>query len=139
MSRMYPSFSWRSLILCSYSGKTSRHSLRISKYGFWRLSALLPVVIYTIYGTFVAGYLGQQFSFRIFPNLWVDISNYSRWMGQIKDTARCSGIDSGVGGHSSCLRPVKAENGYWVCGWVMRSMVLHLPTISEPMIITSFL
>lgn len=55
----------------------------------WLIAALsiLPAILYIIYGTFIAGYLGQQFSFRIFPNLWVDISNYSRWMGQIKDTA----------------------------------------------------
>ena len=54
----------------------------------WVLAALalLPAVIYMIYGTFMAGYLGQQFSFRIFPNLWVDISNYSRWMEQINET-----------------------------------------------------
>lgn len=55
----------------------------------WVLAALaiLPVVIYTVYGTYIAGYLGQQFSFRFFPNLWVDISNYSRWISQINETA----------------------------------------------------
>ena len=55
----------------------------------WVMSSLmlLPGIIYTLYGTFIAGFLGQQFSFRIFPNLWVDISNYSRWMGQINDTS----------------------------------------------------
>jgi len=66
----------------------------------WALAgiALLPAVIYTIYGTFVAGYLGQQFSFRIFPNLWVDISNYSRWMGQINDTAGIPALVLGLVG-----------------------------------------
>jgi 4-amino-4-deoxy-L-arabinose transferase-like glycosyltransferase len=55
----------------------------------WVLAALalLPAVIYTIYGTYIAGYLGQQFSFRFFPNLWLDISNYSRWINQINETA----------------------------------------------------
>ena len=46
----------------------------------------------------MAGYLGQQFSFRIFPNLWVDVSNYSRWMGQIKDTAGIPALILGLVG-----------------------------------------
>lgn len=49
--------------------------------------ALLPAVVYTLYGTYVAGFLGQQFSFRIFPELWVNPSNYSRWLKTISDTA----------------------------------------------------
>ncbi len=48
--------------------------------------AMLPAVIYTWYGTSVAGFLSQQFSFRFFPNLWVTPANYSRWFNQVTDT-----------------------------------------------------
>ncbi len=66
----------------------------------WVLAALalLPAVIYTIYGTYIAGYLGQQFSFRFFPNLWVDISNYSRWINQINETAGLPALILGMVG-----------------------------------------
>ena len=47
---------------------------------------LLPVALYTWYGTYVAGFLSQQFSFRFFPNLWITPANYSRWFNQVTDT-----------------------------------------------------
>jgi 4-amino-4-deoxy-L-arabinose transferase-like glycosyltransferase len=72
--------------------------LKNNKVWVLAIVALLPMVIYTIYGTFVAGFLGQQFSFRIFPNLWLDISNYSRWMGQIKDTVGVPALILGLVG-----------------------------------------
>lgn len=66
----------------------------------WVLAALtlLPVIIYTLYGTFVAKFLGQQFSFRFFPNLWADISNYSRWIAQINETAGIPALILGLVG-----------------------------------------
>lgn len=55
----------------------------------WMISflALLPAAIYTIYGTYIAGFLSQQFSFRFFPELWISLPNYARWFQQIQDTA----------------------------------------------------
>ena len=66
----------------------------------WVLAALslAPFVAYTLYGTFIAGFLGQQFSFRFFPNLWVELSNYSRWINQIHDTAGLPALMLGLAG-----------------------------------------
>ena len=83
----------------------------------WVLAALalLPAVIYMIYGTYIAGYLGQQFSFRFFPNLWVDISNYSRWINQINETIGIPALILGLIG--VCLfessQPRKLVLGMW--------------------------
>lgn len=45
--------------------------------------SILPPAIYTLYGLLVGGFLGQQFAFRFFPQLWSDLSFYLRWKGQI--------------------------------------------------------
>lgn len=52
----------------------------------WSVAALsiLPVGLYTFYGVVVAGYLGGQFDFRFFPNLWSDPAFYLRWKGQLE-------------------------------------------------------
>jgi 4-amino-4-deoxy-L-arabinose transferase-like glycosyltransferase len=76
--------------------KNLRGLLKDSKLWVFVGLTLLPAALYTLYGTFVAGFLAQQFSFRIFPNLWVDISNYSRWMGQIDDTAGIPSLILGI-------------------------------------------
>lgn len=48
--------------------------------------AILPAVVYTVYGTYIADFLTQQFNFRFFPNLWITPANYSRWFKQVIDT-----------------------------------------------------
>lgn len=50
------------------------------------LLAVLPAIAYTVYGTYVAHFLTQQFNFRIFPELWITPANYSRWFNEITDT-----------------------------------------------------
>jgi 4-amino-4-deoxy-L-arabinose transferase-like glycosyltransferase len=47
------------------------------------LLAALPTAIYTFYGVKVAGYLGGQFAFRFFPQLWPQPAFYLQWLGQI--------------------------------------------------------
>ena len=51
----------------------------------WALAGLsiLPALAYSLYGLFFAGFLGQQFAFRFFPQLWPDPAFYLRWKGQI--------------------------------------------------------
>ena len=51
----------------------------------WVLAGLsiLPTAAYTIYGLLGPGFLGQQFAFRFFPQLWSDPAFYLRWIGQI--------------------------------------------------------
>lgn len=50
----------------------------------WLVAALavLPVALFTLYGLFVADFLGGQFGLRFFPNLWGELAFYLRWKGQ---------------------------------------------------------
>jgi len=52
----------------------------------WAVAGLsiLPVGLYTLYGIFIAGYLGGQFAFRFFPQMWIDPAFYLRWKGQLE-------------------------------------------------------
>jgi len=51
----------------------------------WTVAILsaLPAAVFVIYGTFIAGFLAQQFNFRFFPDLWRDPGFYLRWKGQL--------------------------------------------------------
>ena len=51
----------------------------------WTVAILsaLPTAIFVIYGTFIAGFLAQQFNFRFFPDLWRDPAFYLRWKEQL--------------------------------------------------------
>jgi hypothetical protein len=44
---------------------------------------ILPGAVYTIYGVFVAGYLGQQFGGRFIPSLFLSPSYYLGWVGML--------------------------------------------------------
>jgi hypothetical protein len=44
---------------------------------------ILPGVLYTIYGVFVAGYLGQQFGGRFIPSLFLNPSYYLGWINML--------------------------------------------------------
>lgn len=52
----------------------------------WAVATLsvLPVGLYTIYGLYIAGFLGQQFSFRFFPELLKTAAFYLQWKGQLE-------------------------------------------------------
>jgi len=50
------------------------------------LFAALPTLAYTVYGLFIDGFLGSQFSLRFFPNLWTDFFYYRRWKDLIDNT-----------------------------------------------------
>ncbi len=51
----------------------------------WVVAGLsaLPTALYTGYGLFVAGFLGQQFINRFFPQMWETLSFYLRWKEMI--------------------------------------------------------
>jgi hypothetical protein len=68
------------LILSNFS---FRQAIKNSQIWVIGILSILPVVIYTLYGTFILGLLGGQFSLRFFPNLWVDPAFYIRWIGEI--------------------------------------------------------
>lgn len=84
----------------------------------WLIGALslLPFVIYTLYGTFVAKFLGQQFSFRFFPNLWLEAANYSRWIDKVNSTVGIPAVILGIVGVLllPAGKPRKLILGLWV-------------------------
>lgn len=66
------------------------------KYGFmdtlknkhvWIIAgfALLPYLVYHIYGVYVIGLLGGQFAFRFFPQRWIDPVFYIQWLSEINN------------------------------------------------------
>ncbi|MCC7119403.1 MAG: glycosyltransferase family 39 protein [Anaerolineales bacterium] len=46
---------------------------------------ILPAAAYTIYGVFIAGYLGQQFGGRFIPALFLNPSYYLGWFGMLNN------------------------------------------------------
>jgi len=44
---------------------------------------MLPGAAYTIYGVWIAGYLGQQFGGRFIPSLFLSASYYLGWLGML--------------------------------------------------------
>jgi hypothetical protein len=46
---------------------------------------VLPGAAYTVYGVFIAGYLGQQFGGRFIPALFLSPSYYLGWLGMLND------------------------------------------------------
>jgi hypothetical protein len=50
------------------------------------LLALLPAVIYNIYGLFISGFLKTQYSLRFFPDLFIDPVFYFHWASKINLT-----------------------------------------------------
>jgi len=52
----------------------------------WWIFALLivPYFIYHVFGVYVLGLLGSQFSLRFFPNLWLEPVFYLQWINELK-------------------------------------------------------
>lgn len=77
---------------------------------------IAPAIGYTIYGTYIAGFLNQQFNFRIFPNLWFELANYSRWFKQVQDTAGIPALLLGLIGipFFAAIRPLRFILGIWL-------------------------
>jgi 4-amino-4-deoxy-L-arabinose transferase-like glycosyltransferase len=51
----------------------------------WVLGAfiVLPYAAYHVYGVYIAGFLGSEFSLRFFPQLWLDPVWYLQWNGAL--------------------------------------------------------
>jgi 4-amino-4-deoxy-L-arabinose transferase-like glycosyltransferase len=56
-----------------------KEALRMSQVWVMAVLTVLPGAAYAIYGLFIAGYLGSQFSGRFFPELWLDPFFYLKW------------------------------------------------------------
>ncbi len=95
------------------------------------LLTITPALGYIIYGTYFAGFLNQQFNFRVFPNLWIELANYSRWFKQVQDTAGLPALLLGLIGipFFSGVRPLRFILGIWL-GYIMYGLTFayHIGT-----------
>lgn len=68
------------LILTTYSLRSAVKNLQV-----WLVAglAILPYAVYHIYGVNILGLLGEQYALRFFPNLWIDLTWYLRWIGEM--------------------------------------------------------
>lgn len=66
----------------------------------WAVAVLsvLPAGLYTAYGLWVAGFLGQQLSQRFFPENWFTLAFYLRWKGQWDAISGFGAVLLGVAG-----------------------------------------
>lgn len=99
----------------------------------WAVAVLTiaPALGYTIYGTYIAGFLSQQFNFRVFPNLWFELANYSRWFKQVLDTAGLPALLMGIAGIPLLRsgRPMRFVLGIWL-GYILYGLTFayHIGT-----------
>jgi 4-amino-4-deoxy-L-arabinose transferase-like glycosyltransferase len=100
----------------------------------WLVAALsvFPVAVYTLYGMFVADFLGSQFRLRFFPNLWVDPSFYLRWKGMLDGIVGFGPLVLGVIGVliSQRRRVAALLLGLWL-GYMAYSFTFAYHTISH--------
>lgn len=73
-------------------------TLRSLKFWIMGLITSLPTLIYMVYGFFIDGSLGDQFSMRFFPSLWVDPVFYLRWENMLELTAGLLPVVLGLAG-----------------------------------------
>lgn len=68
------------LVLSSFTLKSALRNLQV-----WiiALLSIIPYALYHFYGVYVLKLLGEQYSLRFFPNLWVDPAFYLRWIGEM--------------------------------------------------------
>jgi hypothetical protein len=60
-----------------------RETVRRPQVYVMSILGVLPGAAYTIYGVWIAGYLGQQFGGRFFPALFLSPSYYLGWVGML--------------------------------------------------------
>lgn len=93
------------------------------------LLSIVPVTLYTLYGIY-AGFLGGQFAFRFFPDLWVTGAFYLQWLGQIDGVVSLGAFSLAlVGAFVSGRRQMFFLLGLWL-GYFAFGMVFgyHITT-----------
>lgn len=99
----------------------------------WAVATLsaLPTAAYTLYGTFVAGFLASQFGLRFFPDLWLEPAFYLRWKGTLDGIVGFGPLVLGVIGiFISQRREMALLLGLWL-GYMAYSFTFAYHTISH--------
>lgn len=108
-----------------------RKKLTDRQYWLIAVLAILPTALYTLYGLFFAGFLGQQFAFRFFPNLLVDPTFYLRWKEQIDATIGFSAFVFALSGiFLAKNKGSRLLAGLWL-GYAAYSMTFAYHTITH--------
>jgi hypothetical protein len=71
----------------SLSRYTVRDLLKNAQVWIMAILGVLPAAAYMVYGIFIAGYLGGQFSGRFIPSLLLDPFNYLAWQSKVSYAA----------------------------------------------------
>ncbi|NUM44622.1 MAG: hypothetical protein HUU38_07930, partial [Anaerolineales bacterium] len=109
-------------------------SLLLSDLELWLLGllALLPTVLYYLYGLFISGFLRQQLNLRFFPEMWRDPAFYIRWVEMATDIAGFTLLIASVVGvflwRTRALRGMGV--GLWG-GYVVYSLTFPYHTITH--------
>lgn len=62
------------------TGRGLRPALRDRQVWVMAVLAVLPYTVYHLDGVYLRGFLVDQFSLRFFPEMWVDLAFYIRWV-----------------------------------------------------------
>lgn len=65
------------------SRRSMKEALKDGQVFVMAVLGILPGAVYLIYGIFIAGYLGQQFSGRLLPALYLSPSYYLGWLNML--------------------------------------------------------
>jgi hypothetical protein len=94
---------------------TLRELLRNVQVWMIALLGILPTAIYLVYGLFIAGYLGRQFTGRFIPSLLWNPFNYLQW--EVKASLAAGGIFIMLGLLGFLLAKEKNLRGFLVGIW----------------------
>jgi len=95
------------------------------------LLSVMPVGLYTFYGVVIAGYLGGQFDFRFFPQMWATAAFYLQWKNQLEGVFGFSVVLLALAGVLTSQRRVFVFLlGLWV-GYFIYGMTFAYHTASH--------
>lgn len=97
------------LILSNFTFKQAVKNRQVWLIG---ILSVMPYAIYHLYGVYVIKLLGEQFSLRFFPNLWLDPAFYLRWISELNHVIGLEIFLVGLAG--SLIFPKKEVYGLFV-------------------------
>ncbi len=121
-------FIWMGLVL---TGPGLKRAIKSTQVWVIVFLAVLPSIVYYLYGTLVVHLLQGQFSLRFFPQLWKDPAFYLRWLGEVKGVIGFGWLLTALLGSLVVRnRTLRAGLLGWWIGYVIYGMVFayHIST-----------